>query len=94
MLGSVRFPTAFVTLVAVMMLEVTAAPVHAQAWLPAKGEGTVSMVFQDTFIKYHYFTTTPLDRGHIKSESLLVDVTYGLTDKIAVSVGIPWVTAK
>jgi hypothetical protein len=75
-------------------LALTAAPAGAQAWLPAHGEGTVSLVFQDAAYKYHYFTTEPIDRGHIRSDSLIVDLTYGVTDKLALTVGIPWVAAR
>jgi len=70
------------------------APVHAQAWLPAQGEGTVSLLYQDTFVTYHYFTTTPYDRGHTQGSAVLVDVTYGVTDKLAVTFGVPWVASK
>ena len=80
-----------------------AAPARAQAYLPARGEGSVSVLFNDTDVLNHYFTASAddgslinvrADRGRIRSESLLVDVTYGLTDKIAVSIGIPWVASK
>ena len=94
MLHRIPFPVAFVALVAPLLLAVTAPPARAQAWLPAKGEGAVSVLFSDIFSKYHFQRTTPVDRGHIRSDSLLVDVTYGLTDRVAVSLGIPWIAAK
>ena len=72
----------------------SASPARAQAWLPAQGEGTVSVVFSDLFMKYHYGPDTPYDRGQIQAETLLVDVTYGLTDRLAVSFGIPWVASR
>ncbi len=75
-------------------LAVSAASARAQAYVPARGEGAVSVLYQDTFVKTHYLTTTPYDMGHIRSETLLLDVTYGLTDKVAVSFGIPWVMSK
>jgi len=77
-----------------MLVGLSALPVHAQAWLPAQGEGTVSLLYQDTGVKYHYFTTTPYDRGHIEGSTVLADVTYGVTDKFAVTIGIPWVASK
>jgi hypothetical protein len=76
------------------LLMLTAGVTRAQAFVPAQGEGTVSVLFQDAVVKYHFLPTTPVDRGHVHSDSLLVDVTYGVTDRIAVSVGIPWVAAK
>src|SRR3954470_5107599 len=72
----------------------TAAAARAEAFVPEQGEGTVSILFQDALVKYHYLPTTPVDRGHVHSDSMLVDVTYGLTDRIAVSIGIPWIAAK
>jgi len=68
--------------------------VRAQAWTPAQGEGTVSVQFQDAFIKYHQLPTVRLDRGHIRGETLMVDFTYGITDRVAVSVSLPWVASK
>ena len=76
------------------ILALTGPVARAQAWLPAQGEGTVSLVFQDAYYQYHYLPTTPVDRGHIWSDSLIVDMTYGVTDKLAVTVGIPWVAAR
>lgn len=91
---SVRFRIAFAAVVVPMIVAVCASPARAQAYLPPKGEGTVSVLFSDVFSKYHFQTTTPVDRGQIRSESLLVDVTYGLTDRVAVSIGMPWIASK
>jgi hypothetical protein len=78
----------------VAFLCASSTPVLAQAWTPAQGEGTVAVQFQDAFVKYHQLPTARLDRGHIRGESLLVDFTYGLTDKVAVSVALPYVASK
>lgn len=66
----------------------------AQAWLPPQGEGAVSLMFQDQFFKLHYIPTAVDNVGPIWSEALLVDVTYGVTDRIAVSLSLPWVTTR
>jgi hypothetical protein len=76
------------------LVMLTAAAARAQAFVPAQGEGTVSVLFQDALVKYHFLPTTAVDRGHVHSDNLLVDVTYGVTDRIAVSVGIPWIASK
>jgi hypothetical protein len=68
--------------------------VLAQAWTPAKGEGTVAIQFQDTFVKYHQLPTVRLDRGHIRGKTVLVDFTFGLTDKVAVGIALPYVAGK
>ena len=71
-----------------------ASPVLAQAWTPAQGEGAVSIAYQDSFVKYHLFTTTPMDRGHIRSQAMLLDFSYGITDKVALSLSVPFIGAK
>jgi hypothetical protein len=90
----VRFRALLTALLVSMIGTLFASRVRAQAWVPAQGEGAVSFMFQDAFVKYHYFTTTPYDRGHIQADTLMVDVSYGVTDRLAVSVGIPWVASK
>src|SRR5580765_4063157 len=88
------FRAAFISAAALMLVTLVVAPVWAQAWLPAKGEGTVSVVYQDVFVHDHYLTTTLVDAGHISTKTVLADVTYGVTDKLAITVAIPWVTSK
>jgi len=66
----------------------------AQAWLPAKGEGSVSILYQDVFVKSHMQTATPVDSGQIFSKTLLLDVTYGVSDNLAITFGIPWTAGK
>ena len=44
--------------------------------------------FQDQFFKYHVIPTKE-SQGLIYSNSLLVDALYGLTDKIALGIGLP-----
>src|SRR4029078_4200378 len=66
----------------------------AQAWVPPRGEGAVSVQFQDALVLYHLLPTVQRDRGRIRGETLLADATYGVTDKLAVSVSLPFVTSK
>jgi hypothetical protein len=81
-------------IVAPIMIAAAAPPVRAQAWLPPKGEGAVSFMVQDMSYKYHALPVVRYDDGHIRSENMLIDVTYGVTDKLAISFGVPWVAAK
>lgn len=90
----VRFRFVIPAIVVPTVMAVCAPPARAQAYLPPKGEGSVSVTFQDMGVTRHFLPTTPVDRGHIRGESLFVDVTYGLTDKVAVSIGIPWTASK
>src|SRR5258707_14871327 len=76
-------------------LIVAAAPMAtAQAYVPPKGEGPVSFLYQDMFVKYHYFGPTAVDNGNITTRMAVLDVSYGITDKLAVSVAIPWMASR
>src|SRR6476660_5987939 len=77
-----------------LMVTSAASMAKAQAYTPARGEGAVSLLYQDLFVKNHYFGTTPNDAGQITSRLLVADVTYGVTDKLAVNVGIPWIASR
>jgi len=73
-----------------------AAPVsaRAQAWLPAKGEGYVSTIFTNVYVEKHYLPTTRYDVGKIEANVFLFDATYGVTDRVAVSVSLPLVVSR
>jgi hypothetical protein len=86
----------FALALTVALLGVLAYPLElfAQAWLPAKGEGSVAVAFQSTNVKKHLATRTAVGAGEIDSVTLMADVTYGLTDKIAVDFALPFVMSK
>jgi hypothetical protein len=67
---------------------------RAQAWVPSQGEGTVAVAFQSMNVKYHLAATTRVDAGTINTNVLLADMSYGLTDKIAVDLAMPFVSSK
>ena len=70
-------------------------PVLAQAWVPAQGEGAVSVLYQDLFVKDHFLAGGGrVDRGHIRSNNLLLDVTYGITDDLTVALAVPFVRTR
>ncbi len=81
-------------LAALLCAPILAADVFAQAWVPAKGEGAVAIAYQNMNVKEHLAKSTPVDAGAINTNVLLADVTYGLTDKIAVDLALPLVTSK
>jgi len=66
----------------------------AQAWLPAQGEGSISIQWQNTFSRDHFFPLIRFDIGHIETNALIVDATYGLTNKLAVDVSLPYIASK
>lgn len=77
-----------------IIVSATAGPAHAQAWLPAKGEGTVSVLFSNVLSKDHFLPDTRYDFGHIDANTFLFDVTYGISDRVALSVGLPLVISR
>jgi hypothetical protein len=69
--------------------------VLAQAWLSPKGDGTVSLSYQNQYVADHVFENGDAhDIGHILSHALTLDVDYSLTDKLAVRVAVPFVAGK
>jgi hypothetical protein len=84
----------FIALAAIFILAAFSPVAWSQAWTPPRGEGAVSFMFQDQYYKYHMLPTQKVDIGAIRARSLLVNASYGLTDKIAVSVGMPWIATK
>lgn len=71
------------------------ATAFAQAWVPAQGEGTVSVTYQKVDVRYHYNSTgSKEDRGQIHSHSTIMALEYGLTDKLALDLDLAFVASK
>jgi hypothetical protein len=85
-----------VAVAVVILLALTAMPreAGAQAWVPGKGEISFATVYQSQNVKKHLATTTPVSAGTIDTSSVMADFTYGLTDKLAVDVAVPYVMSK
>lgn len=74
---------------------VISSEVLAQAWMPPKGEGTVSLSYQNQYVADHVFENGDAhDIGHILSHALTLDVDYSLTGNLAVRVALPFITGK
>jgi hypothetical protein len=80
--------------VAGLLAAATAGPASAQAWLPAKGEGTISVLFTNIVSRDHFLPDRRYDFGRIDANTLLADVTYGLTDRVAITFGVPVVVSR
>ena len=77
------------------------APARAQAWLPPKGEASLSLGYGNAFVNKHYLGTSfapgdnvENDFGHIRSQSVEIGLRYGLTDRLAASVSLPYILTK
>lgn len=70
-------------------------PAEAQAWGPGRGEASLYVGYTNTFNRYHYDDAgTQVDRGQTRSQVVAADLVYGLTDRFALRVGIPWVATR
>lgn len=79
---------------AAAILSGASAPARAQAFVPAQGEGSASFLFQDQLFRYHFAATRAVDVGPIDARTFLFDLTYGLTDKVAITIGLPLVATR
>ena len=73
----------------------SAEAVHAQAWVPPDGEGTVTLNYQNYYITGHFNVQgerTPNGATHAKS--IIAELQYGLTDTFALAVNLPFVASK
>ena len=68
--------------------------VAAQAWVPARGETTAAVLFTNVVSRDHYLPDRRYDFGRIDANTALFDVTYGITDRIAVTFGLPLVVSR
>ena len=62
-----------------------------QAWVPPKGEGEMALSYQNLFNEYHFNSDgTRHDFGHIRAFRIIEELDYGVTDKFAVNVSLPY----
>src|SRR5262245_39172674 len=62
----------------------------SQLWVHGKGWGTVSIGYKNLYTKDHLDELgNRLDRGRIRSNTLSMDLDYGVTRSLAVHVGLP-----
>ena len=93
--GAPRARACFVVVAAAAWLvTATSSRAEAQAWLPASGEGAVAIQLQNAFSRDHFVPVARVDIGHIYTTSIVFDATYGVTDKIAVDVSLPYIASK
>ena len=67
----------------------------AQALVPAEGDGSLSVAYQNISVHDHtdYLgVRSPI--GTTRSQVLFLRLDYGLTDKLAVSLGLPYIKSK
>jgi hypothetical protein len=69
--------------------------VCAQAWLPQRGDGYLSLNYVGLSTRDHLISSgQPQDRGPMRLSTASVGVFYGITDRLAVSADVPYVVSK
>jgi hypothetical protein len=67
----------------------------AQAWGPARGEGSVSATFQRVNADGHYLEDhSKLPGYRTRASNAVLYASYGISDKLAVGLGVPYVSVK
>src|SRR5262249_32595629 len=87
-------PFAFFSVVVICLLCAPAALV-AQAWLPSKGDGSVSFGVQTTSVQGHFAPDgTKLPVAKSRATNLLFGLSYSFTDRFTADVSVPLVITK
>jgi hypothetical protein len=69
--------------------------VFAQAWLPPKGEGAVSLGVQTVFFDGHFDNVGhKVGAGKSRASNLLLGVSYSFTDRLMGEVTVPYVITR
>jgi len=73
----------------------SAAPLCAQAWVPPRGEGTVTATFQTYVVPGHFDRFgRKNNNGGTFTQTLILDLDYGVTDTWALDVSLPFIASK
>ena len=91
-----RIPQAIIVFSVGVVLHLTLpATALAQALVPEKGDGSVSVTYQKTDVRYHYDSTgAKEDKGQIHTHITITALEYGLTDKLALDFDLAYVASK
>lgn len=72
-----------------------AAPVSAQPWVPPRNEGTVSVTYQNYYATGHFdLLGRENTNGATHSKALALDLDYGITDTVGLSLNLPFIASK
>jgi hypothetical protein len=83
------------TLIGSVLLFASAPIAQAQAWLPMKGDGQVTITYENLYVKYHFdYTGKKFDAGPIRTNTVVTTFEYGLTNKLTLDSDLTHVTSK
>ena len=67
----------------------------AQPWVPARGEGTVALGYQNYYVVGHFDLRGQQNtNGGTHTKSLAAELELGITDTVALTVALPFVSSK
>jgi len=70
-------------------------PACGQAWLPQKGEGRITLSYQNIHVRYHRnYLGEKIDDGPIRTHTSLASFEYGLTKNLAIDADVAHVTSR
>lgn len=68
---------------------------HAQAWLPSKGDGQITITYENIYVRDHFdYTGKRFDAGPIRTNTVVTTFEYGLTNKLTLDSELTHVTSK
>jgi len=81
--------------VCALVVVAQASRASAQAWLPTRGEGDVGLTYGDYAYDGHFASDgRRIPYGGTQARSVLMDVTYGITDRVTVNASLPFVSTR
>src|SRR5215467_48402 len=82
-------------LVLIAFLSANPKSVLAQAWLPPKGETSVTTGVQMLSARWHFeFDGRQAEEMNESVRNVTTEATYGLADRVAIDFGIPFVASR
>ena len=68
---------------------------QAQAWIAPKDTMSVAVSYEYGFVRHHYYSDgSEFEAGHITSHSATFQMSYSVSDKLAISAAVPFVMAR
>ena len=82
-------------LLTAVVLSSCAAVLQAQAWVAPKDTMSVAVSYEYGFVNHHYYSDgSEFDGGQITSHSATFQMSYSISDRLAVSAAVPLVMAR
>jgi hypothetical protein len=82
---------AVITLAGLAVAPLLAPRANAQAWVPEKGTGDISVAYQNFYTAEHSLGDgSRVNSGKVRVNGMVQALDFGLTDKLALSVSLPY----